>query len=123
MADISGELRNECQVSCNPWGPVSAELLHGHDEGFVVVYCYWPPRAGASAKVKREERPDKEKWKLYEIRIFSFAETYTKALERAKRAENTSNIDTDPEDIKRRVIKKTVKFIFSEEEEADGKVP
>ncbi|KAK4326593.1 hypothetical protein Pmani_002907 [Petrolisthes manimaculis] len=85
----------------------------------LVVYCYWPPRAGASAKVKREERPDKEKWKLYEIRIFSFAETYTKALERAKRAENTSNIDTDPEDIKCRVIKKPVKFIFSEEEEAD----
>ncbi|KAK3868237.1 hypothetical protein Pcinc_003932 [Petrolisthes cinctipes] len=84
-----------------------------------VIYCYWPPRAGASAKVKKEEMPDKEKWKLYEIRIFSFAETYTKALERAKRAENTSNIDTDPEDIKRRVIKKPAKFIFSEEEEAD----
>ncbi|KAK4318623.1 hypothetical protein Pmani_010414 [Petrolisthes manimaculis] len=28
-------------------------------------------------------------------------------------------IDTDPEDIKRRVIKKPAKFIFSEEEEAD----
>lgn len=40
---------------------------------FQVTYCYWPPRAGASAKVKREEMPDKEKWKTYEIRIFSYA--------------------------------------------------
>ncbi|KAK4304119.1 hypothetical protein Pmani_023924 [Petrolisthes manimaculis] len=40
-------------------------------------------------------------------------------MERTKRAENTSNIDTDPEDIKCTVIKKPAKFIFSEEEEAD----
>lgn len=40
---------------------------------FQITYCYWPPRAGASAKVKREEIPDKETWNVYEIRIFSFA--------------------------------------------------
>lgn len=55
------------------------------------------------------------------ITAISFlVETYSKALERAKRAENTSNIDTDPESNKRRAIKKPAKFNFSEEEEADG---
>lgn len=37
------------------------------------TYCYWPPRAGASAKVKRQEMPDAQKWTSYEIRIFSYA--------------------------------------------------
>lgn len=49
-----------------------------------------------------------------------FTETYTKALERAKRAENTSNIETDLEGFKRRATKKPAKFDFSEDEEADG---
>ncbi|XP_064108518.1 uncharacterized protein LOC135216905 isoform X2 [Macrobrachium nipponense] len=84
-----------------------------------VVYCYWPPKAGASAKVKREEMPDKERWNLHEIRLFSFAETYTKALERAKRAEDTSNVETDQECLKRRTTKKPDKFGFSDNEEDD----
>lgn len=36
------------------------------------TYCYWPT-AGASAKVKKQQLPDKEKWATYEIRIFSYA--------------------------------------------------
>lgn len=40
---------------------------------FQGMFCYWPPMAGASAKVKRDEIPDTEKWKLYEIRISSSA--------------------------------------------------
>ncbi|XP_064087249.1 uncharacterized protein LOC135201878 [Macrobrachium nipponense] len=83
------------------------------------VYCYWPPKADASAKVKKEEMPDKERWNLHEIRLFSFAETYTKALERAKRAEDTSNVETDQECLKRRTTKKPDKFGFSDNEEAD----
>lgn len=83
------------------------------------TYCYWPPKTGASAKVRREEMPDKEKWKSYEIRIFSFAETYTKALEQAKRAEDTSTIETDFEGLERRATKRPAKFGFSEDEEAD----
>ena len=35
------------------------------------TYCYRPPRASASAKVKRQEMPDAEKWTSYEMRIFS----------------------------------------------------
>ena len=40
---------------------------------FQAVWCYWPPRAGGSSKVKRGEMPDTEKWNLYEIRVFSYA--------------------------------------------------
>lgn len=49
-----------------------------------------------------------------------FTETYTKALKRAKRAENTSNIETDLEGFKRRATKKPAKFDFSEDVEANG---
>ncbi|KAK3874780.1 hypothetical protein Pcinc_020304 [Petrolisthes cinctipes] len=81
---------------------VVVEFLH--EEAVEVVHKSWI--------VKDDYKPT-----ITAISIF--VETYTKALEWAKRAENTSNIDTDPEDIKRRVIKKPAKFIFSEEEEAD----
>lgn len=42
---------------------------------FQGLQCYWPPKAkaGASAKAKWAEIADKDKWKLHEVRIFSFA--------------------------------------------------
>lgn len=54
------------------------------------------------------------------ITIFSLTGTYDKALERSKRAEETSNIDSDLEGLKRRPTRKPAKYDFSEEEEADG---
>lgn len=88
------------------------------DDANGTTYCYWPT-VGASAKVKKQQLPDKEKWATYEIRIFSYAGTYDKALERSKRAEETSNIDSDLEGLKRRPTRKPAKYDFSEEEEAD----
>lgn len=52
--------------------------------------------------------------------MFFFTETYAKALERAKKAENTSNVDTDQESLKRRATKRPAKFAISEDEVADG---
>ena len=49
-------------------------------------------------------------------------ETYAKALERARRAEeDTSNVDTDIEETQRRIIKKPSKFRNFQTEDADSK--
>ncbi|XP_045109089.1 uncharacterized protein LOC123520506 isoform X4 [Portunus trituberculatus] len=89
----------------------------------VGLFCYWPPRAGAAAKVKKEEIPDKEKWNSYEIRIFSSAETYSKAQELSRRAEVTSNVETEPEGPKSRVTKKPARYDFSDEADDEGDNP
>lgn len=87
------------------------------------LFCYWPPRAGAAAKVKKEEIPDKEKWNSYEIRIFSSAETYSKAQELSRRAEVTSNVETEPEGPKSRATKKPARYDFSDEADDEGDNP
>ena len=37
-----------------------------------VLSCYWP-RSNVQAKVKNLAIPDKQKWKKYDIRVFSYA--------------------------------------------------
>lgn len=43
---------------------------------FKVMYSYWP-RTNAAGKVKRGEMPDKESWKRYKIRVFSYAGNFS----------------------------------------------
>lgn len=62
-------------------------------------------------------------WPIYVVSNLTywtfFADTFGKALERARRAEETSNVDTDLEET-RRPTKKPAKFQDSDTEDADG---
>jgi len=33
-------------------------------------FCFWPPN-NATAKIKKEEIPDKDSWSKYEVKIFA----------------------------------------------------
>ncbi|XP_028392624.1 uncharacterized protein LOC114517166 [Dendronephthya gigantea] len=58
------------------------------------LYCYWP-RTNVSLRVKKLELPDKNSWKKYKIRIFSYTDSLVKAKNFAKKALATSNIESD----------------------------
>ncbi|CAB3976771.1 transposase domain-containing [Paramuricea clavata] len=58
-----------------------------------VFYCYYP-RSNIQTRVRRMELPDKKLWSSYRIRILSYTDKYDKAVKRAKKAEETSQIET-----------------------------
>ena len=58
---------------------------------------------------------------ITDVCVTYVVETYAKALERVRRAEDTSNVDTDIEETQRRIIKKPSKFRNFQTEDADGK--
>ena len=41
---------------------------------FQELYCYWP-RTNVASRIKKLELPDKESWKKYKVRIFSYTGT------------------------------------------------
>ncbi|KAL7395957.1 hypothetical protein ABVT39_026170 [Epinephelus coioides] len=64
------------------------------------LYCYWPkPDKNVTAKVKRREIPDKERWTRDSVRILKFTDTYAEAREKVKEAIVTSNLDSVEEEI------------------------
>ncbi|XP_056595806.1 uncharacterized protein LOC130414116 isoform X1 [Triplophysa dalaica] len=70
-----------------------------------VLTCYWP-RRNADAMSKACHRPDKELWKRYKIRILSETDNYKTARERAKKAVETSNVESedDVENMRKRKV-------------------
>lgn len=53
---------------------ISCPLLYTNISCYItsqVLFCYWP-RSNVQAKVKNLAIPDKQKWKKYDIRVFSY---------------------------------------------------
>ncbi|CAB3990739.1 Hypothetical predicted protein [Paramuricea clavata] len=59
-----------------------------------VMYSYWP-QLNAKGKAKKTEIPDKELWKKYKIRVLSYTDNFKTAQKRLKKAEETSNVDSE----------------------------
>ncbi|XP_042599857.1 uncharacterized protein LOC122140409 [Cyprinus carpio] len=85
-----------------------------------VLICYWP-RRNAAAMAKASQRPDKELWKRHKIRILSETDNYKTARERAKKAVESSNVDTEEEVLKER--KKKVPSKYWTESEGECEIP
>ncbi|VDI63125.1 Hypothetical predicted protein [Mytilus galloprovincialis] len=85
-----------------------------------VMFCYWP-RKNSTQCAKKGQIPDKEFWRRYRIRIFSYTDDYEKALKKRQRAIESSNMDTNDEEEARRAVKQPQRlghdFSDSEEEE------
>ncbi|VDI01909.1 Hypothetical predicted protein [Mytilus galloprovincialis] len=83
------------------------------------MYAYWPDCHSSmiTHKVKKREIPDKENWKRYEVKIFSYTDTYEKALSRRKRAEYTSNVETDEDEENKREAGRPDRYNSSEDED------
>ncbi|XP_071145723.1 uncharacterized protein [Mytilus edulis] len=85
-----------------------------------VMFCYWP-RKNSPQCAKKGQIPDKEFWRRYRIRIFSYTDDYEKALKKRQRAIESSNVDTNDEEEARRAVKQPQRlghdFSDSEEEE------
>ncbi|CAB3990919.1 Hypothetical predicted protein, partial [Paramuricea clavata] len=60
----------------------------------MVMYSYWP-QLNAKGKAKKAEIPDKELWKKYNIRVLSYTDNFKTAQKRLKKAEETSNVDSE----------------------------
>lgn len=43
------------------------------------MFCYWP-KYNISQKARKGEIPDKEQWKKYAVRIFSYTGTYDRSI-------------------------------------------
>ncbi|CAL8326840.1 unnamed protein product [Boreogadus saida] len=58
-----------------------------------VLNCYWPAN-NASVLVRRCALPDKVLWKKYKVRVFSTTDSYSLARERARKGQDTSQVET-----------------------------
>ncbi|XP_014677012.1 PREDICTED: uncharacterized protein LOC106816884, partial [Priapulus caudatus] len=61
------------------------------------LMCYWPGGKQVKRRIVNQEIPDKNVWLEHEVRIIGKSEyqDYKTACIRAKRAEETSNVDSD----------------------------
>ncbi|XP_061190147.1 uncharacterized protein LOC133198007 [Saccostrea echinata] len=81
--------------------------------------CYWPQKE-AKKKIKNLAIPDKEKWTLYNIRkLGQDYEDYDTARKYCKKAEETSNFETDDDTRKK---KTPARFYSSSESEDDNDI-
>ncbi|CAL8382698.1 unnamed protein product [Gadus morhua 'NCC'] len=58
-----------------------------------VLNCYWPAN-NASVLARRCALPDKVLWKKYKVRVFSTTDSYSLARERARKGQDTSQVET-----------------------------
>uniref|UniRef100_A0A6M2DSQ9 Putative dna topoisomerase 2-alpha-like protein n=1 Tax=Xenopsylla cheopis TaxID=163159 RepID=A0A6M2DSQ9_XENCH len=83
-------------------------------------YCYYPKVRFDEAKnklIKKFTPPDRLTWSKHQIRILTEYDTYEEARAHLRKAEETSNVDTDEEP--KRIRRKNKKYIDSESEEED----
>ncbi|KAL1279587.1 hypothetical protein QQF64_026260 [Cirrhinus molitorella] len=85
-----------------------------------ILICYWP-RRNANAMAKACHRPDKELWKRYKIRILSETDNYKTARERAKKAVETSNVESEDEVGK--IRKKKIPARYWTDSEGENEIP
>ncbi|CAB3977231.1 Hypothetical predicted protein [Paramuricea clavata] len=72
------------EIICEKW----TETCDG------VMYSYWP-QLNAKGEAKKAEIPDKELWKKYKIRVLSYTDNFKMAQKWLKKAEETSNVDSE----------------------------
>ncbi|XP_062569804.1 uncharacterized protein LOC134231846 [Saccostrea cucullata] len=66
-------------------------------------YCYWP-NSNAKRKIKKMSLPDKESWKKFKFRkIGQDYEDYETARKNLKKAEETSNLESEEDSRKRKL--------------------
>ncbi|XP_028415166.1 uncharacterized protein LOC114538215 [Dendronephthya gigantea] len=82
------------------------------------LYCYWP-RNNASHKLRKLEIPDKETWIAYKVRVFSYTDSVAKAQKILKRAEETSNVESDSDSGHARKRRRTKASLFEYSEGSD----
>ncbi|XP_028417120.1 uncharacterized protein LOC114541386 isoform X1 [Dendronephthya gigantea] len=83
------------------------------------LYCYWP-RNNASHKLRKLEIPDKETWIAYKVRVFSYTDSVAKAQKILKRAEETSNVESDSDSGHARKRRRTKASLFEYSEGSDS---
>ncbi|CAC5396070.1 unnamed protein product [Mytilus coruscus] len=59
--------------------------------------CYWP-FYNQSARARKGEVPDEERWKIYSVRIFGYSDSFEMAVMKSKLAKDTSNIESEDEE-------------------------
>ncbi|XP_072037558.1 uncharacterized protein [Amphiura filiformis] len=77
---------------------ISSSWIEGggrHEEG-EENYCYWPTHNPAY-KARKHDIPDEERWGRCKIRVIKLTKDYMKAKNCARKAEETSNLETDDE--------------------------
>ncbi|XP_049334336.1 uncharacterized protein LOC111195954 isoform X1 [Astyanax mexicanus] len=57
-----------------------------------VLYCYWP-HSSASIMAKKYAAPDKNLWSKHAVRVLSETDSYAMARYRARKAQDTSNVE------------------------------
>ncbi|XP_078340363.1 uncharacterized protein LOC144627355 isoform X1 [Crassostrea virginica] len=78
--------------------------------------CYWPPTSkNISQRVKKGELPDKDRWGTYPIRTFYQTDDFERAVQYCKKAQETSNVESDI-DMTARARKKPDRLISDSEE-------
>nr|XP_054759088.1 uncharacterized protein LOC129265124 [Lytechinus pictus] len=64
-------------------------------------FSYWPGHQ-QTMRAKRHVIPDKQTWGRHKIRVLKVTSNYEKARSKARKAEETSNLDTDEESSQRK---------------------
>lgn len=93
--------------------------------------CYYPPcKSGTKlSKILKEKQSPGEDWPKFKIRKLGCADTYEKALKKAKKSEETSDLHTtDNSDIesvnpkRKRITQKPGRFLNSDSDSDDSEV-
>ncbi|XDV26223.1 hypothetical protein PO909_029985 [Leuciscus waleckii] len=81
--------------------------------------CFWPSGRNVTKAVKDRQKPE-ESWPKYSIRVLGWAGTFEAARKKCKKAEATSDLQTDGDDLPARRKRRAPKpLLASSEEETD----
>ncbi|XP_072051270.1 uncharacterized protein [Amphiura filiformis] len=99
---------------------ISSSWIEGggrHEEG-EENYCYWPTHNPAY-KARKHDIPDEERWGRWKIRVIKLTKDYMKAKNCARKAEETSNLETDDEGTMQRKKRRPAKLDSGSDAGAD----
>ncbi|XP_072020361.1 uncharacterized protein [Amphiura filiformis] len=99
---------------------ISSSWIEGggrHEEG-EENYCYWPTHNPAY-KARKHDIPDEERWGRCKIRVIKLTKDYMKAKNCARKAEETSNLETDDEGTMQRKKRRPAKLDSGSDAGAD----
>ncbi|XP_056606462.1 uncharacterized protein LOC130424640 isoform X2 [Triplophysa dalaica] len=81
--------------------------------------CFWPSGRNVTKAVKDRQKQE-ESWPKYSIRVLGWADTFEAARKKSKKAEATSDLQTDGDDLPARRKRRAPKpLLASSEEETD----
>ncbi|XP_014675318.1 PREDICTED: uncharacterized protein LOC106815378 [Priapulus caudatus] len=88
-------------------------------------YAYWPPLQSSSAigkAVRDRLEPDLKTWSPYKIRVLCTCHSYEDGRKKVKRAEETSDVQTDDGEGSRKRKRKPPQWLSDSEEEDDAAI-